>query len=782
MSNQHRDSELVPVSTLREEARETSGLTSALLLDYVEQAAGRDAMLEVLRRCGLEQCEDELRDENSWFSWETKIALFEATAQVLDDPDFLRGLAAHALDSNVAGGLKVALRTLGSPQFVLRNIVRANARFVRSHVLEVVELKDGHGVLRFTAIDERRRYHRLDCDYTSGLLAMIPQLFGLPPATVSHAQCAAEGADACLFELHWVDRARIAARVALGGATLGVMALSAFVLPVAVPFAGAGAAAVGMLLARERYRHHRDQWRHLQRQVEDSEEVAQRLFASLQDLVSDLRLEEVIAKVTRNAQAAVGGRDFLLLVRDGERLACQGSVGLPPSGIAAVEAWANASRRALETSLLIDDVGALPALAPLAGLENPLCSLASAPLNRAGESFGLLVALGGQQETFLPRDVSVLESYAAQVAIALSNAHLYQNERSLAAHDPLTGLLNHGSFHDAMDAEIERCAAEQLHSSLILIDLDNFKQVNDEDGHAAGDRLLRSAALALSETCRREDLAFRIGGDEFALLLPRLTESEASGVASRVCEAIAGLDPRMGASAGVAGISASGSDKNAVLADADRRLYAVKHGDSRVSRIRRGIGAGSSATAETIDVLTGVLELHHPATAEHCAAVSELAAAVADRLGCDVDTRELVVHTALMHDLGKVATPSDLLDRPRQPTDEEWTVLRRHPRDGAALLLRAGAPERLVESVRASRERWDGAGYPDGLAAEAIPLAARIVAVCDAFDAITGGRPHRPARSRSEATAELRRCAGSQFDPVAVDVVVAAISSLPRAA
>src|SRR5205807_7577748 len=139
----------------------------------------------------------------------------------------------------------------------------------------------------------------------------------------------------------------------------------------------------------------------------------------------------------------------------------------------------------LEQSLLLDDVTRLPGVGRLVELDNPLCSLASAPLNSVGESFGLLVALGGQQQTFLPRDMSVLESYAAQVAIALSNARLYQNERSLAARDPLTGLLNHRSFQEAIDAELDRCARENFHSSVVLIDLDHFKQVNDEDGHAA---------------------------------------------------------------------------------------------------------------------------------------------------------------------------------------------------------------------------------------------------------------------------------------------------------
>jgi GAF domain-containing protein len=255
------------------------------------------------------------------------------------------------------------------------------------------------------------------------------------------------------------------------------LAAGALLLPVALPFVGIAGAIVGGLLVRERSCSRREQLRHLQREVDDSEEVTERLLASLQDVVSDLRLEEVIAKVTRNAQVSVGGRDFLLLVRESDVLACQSSSDLPPGAVTAVEAWANGSPRVLERSLLLDDVTRLPALTPLGELDNPLCSLASAPLHAHGESIGLLVALGGQRRTFLPRDVTVRESYAAQVAIALSNARLYQNERSLAARDPLSGLLNHRRFHEAVDAELARCASEQFHSSLVLIDLDHFKRV-----------------------------------------------------------------------------------------------------------------------------------------------------------------------------------------------------------------------------------------------------------------------------------------------------------------
>ena len=268
----------------------------------------------------------------------------------------------------------------------------------------------------------------------------------------------------------------------VAGAVTSALAFTASLTldPAALPVAAGVAALSAAFIVEGRWRWRRNQCRHLQRQIDDSEDVNQRLFESLQDLVSDLRLEEVVAKVTRHAQAAVGGKDFLLLVREGDGLICQSSSELPGGTVAAVETWANGTPQALTGTMLIDDVCTVEALAQLSDLADPLCSLASAPLTRAGEPFGLLVSLGGQQQTF-------------------------------AAHDPLTGLLNHRSFHEALDAELARCERERSVSSLVLIDLDHFKQVNDEDGHASGDRVLRAAARTLSEVCRRDDRAFRIG-------------------------------------------------------------------------------------------------------------------------------------------------------------------------------------------------------------------------------------------------------------------------------
>lgn len=758
---------------MRGQPREASGVTSALLLAYLDRMGGPDAVAEVLRRCGLSASEAELRDENCWFSWQTKIALFEATAHVLDDPGFLVAMAAMALDLKVAGGLKVALRTLGSPQLVYRSIVRANARFNGSHAMELISIGRGQARTRFVDISGKRRFHRLDCEYSAAMLSIVPELFGLPRAQLTHLDCVGDGADSCVYELRWREHVSVGRRVlAAGLGSAAALTASALLFPAAVPAAGAVAVVSAGVLFREEIRRRQGAWRQLQREAEDNADVAQRLFASLQDLVSDLQLEEVLSKVTRNAQAAVGGREFALLVREGDGFICQNTSGLPTGSTAALEAWANANGRVPEQCVVIDDVTTVPALACLADSSMSLCSLASAPLTFFGDTGGLLVALGTQSHTFLPRDVEVLQSFASQVAIALNNARRYHVTKTQADSDPLTGLLNHRSFHDAVD----RALAERDgpgSACVVLIDLDNFKRINDEDGHGGGDRLLRAAAAALADACRRGDLAFRVGGDEFALLLAGLDEEAAAAVARRTCAAIAALDPRLGASAGLV-VLGQDSTKDSLLEQADQRLYAAKRdGRSAV----RGTDGSTATTQVAVDVLVAALESHHTATAGHCVDVSELSARVAARLGASPTERELVRQAALLHDLGKLAIPPEILSKAGPLEPHEWDIVRTHPDRGAEILLRAPGLEGLAAAVRASHERWDGGGYPNGLAGREIPFAARVVAACDAYDAMVAERPCSPALPPEAAVAELHECAGSQFDPDVVATLVAELSS-----
>ncbi len=768
-----------PRASLLGDARETSGVTTALLLAYLERAGGHTAVAAVLDRCGLAACEAELREESGWVSWNTKVALFEAAAAVLDTPDFVESMASFALDAGVGAGVKIALRALGSPRLVYRSIVRANARFNRSHAIELVSLDRAQARLRFLDLTDARRFHPLDCRYSAEMLRVVPMLFGLPRAQLRHISCAGDGAELCEYELHWREQSSLGRR-ALGTAGLSLAALAGTLtlLPAAVPeVIGAATAASGLIAVAELRRQRRSA-EALQREVDDHAALTERLFDGLHDLVSDLRLEEVIAKVTRHAQAAVGGREFALLVRDGERFAAQSSSGLPASTLQALEAWCAAEPRVAERGLVLEDLSTLPTLAELAHGPAPLRCLASAPLQFVGESLGALIALEGQARTFLPRDLEVLQSFATQVAIAVHNARRYHITKTQADIDALTGLLNHRSFHEALEAAI--AVPGPGRGCLVLLDLDNFKQVNDEDGHGAGDAVLRSVAAALTAGCREDDLAFRVGGDEFALLLPGLEERAAVAVAARVCTAIAELDPRLGACAGVAEL-ASGLEKGDVMRRADALLYRAKRERPEVGQ-RTAVSSGGAARV-TVDVLTATLALHHAPTATHCDRVAELSERVAERLGAEPLECLLVHQAALLHDLGKLAVPAETLDRPGPLSPAEWTVMRRHPERAAELIVRVPGLAALAETVRTSHERLDGSGYPAGLRGAEISRPARVVAVCDAFCSMTEPRPYRRPRSQDATLRELSADGGRRFDATIVAALADELASrAPRAA
>jgi diguanylate cyclase (GGDEF)-like protein len=221
----------------------------------------------------------------------------------------------------------------------------------------------------------------------------------------------------------------------------------------------------------------------------------------------------------------------------------------------------------------------------------PLRSLCAAPLVYRDRKLGVLVALANGQHSFLPHEVSLLQSYAAQAAIALTNAHLYETQKALARRDPLTELENHRQFHEAVGSELERCRRHGGRVSVALFDLDSFKSVNDTRGHAHGDRVLLAAARALDSTSRSSDRAFRVGGDEFALVLPDQSAAEGAALADRAAAAMAAVDPALTVSFGVAEFPAHGPAKDDLLERADGELYAMK----------RGAEAGRAVVPEVLD-------------------------------------------------------------------------------------------------------------------------------------------------------------------------------------
>jgi diguanylate cyclase (GGDEF)-like protein/PAS domain S-box-containing protein len=326
-----------------------------------------------------------------------------------------------------------------------------------------------------------------------------------------------------------------------------------------------------------------------------------------------------------------------------------------------------------------------------------------------------------------------------------------------ALHDPLTGLANRRS----LVADLERGIAQATPTRpllLALFDLDGFKTYNDTYGHPAGDALLTRLARRLASELGETATAYRVGGDEFCVLS---TAEDPHGLPELAAQALAeqGEGFTVTASHGSVLLPIEASSATEALREADRRMYARKSLDSR-----------SSAGRQSADVLLRILSERSPALGVHLDEVTALCNAVAERLGMPEADRSPLLQAASLHDVGKAAIPDEILNKPGPLNDEEWAFMRRHTLIGERILSAAPALSRAARLVRWSHERFDGAGYPDCLAGSAIPLASRIIAVCDAYDAMVSERPYKDRIEARLARDELRRCAGKQFDPEVVEV------------
>ena len=346
----------------------------------------------------------------------------------------------------------------------------------------------------------------------------------------------------------------------------------------------------------------------------------------------------------------------------------------------------------------------------------------------------------------------------------------------LALTDPLTGLGNHRHFHERLQRELLRAEEEDRSLTLCFIDVDDFKKVNDRFGHPSGDRVLSQVAGRL----RQGGEAFRLGGDEFALLLADHDEATALAAANSIVERVAALDldhiGRVTVSAGLATFPLQGHGRDELIRLADSALYwAKEHGKNRVRLPRPAVvelaelkrladGPDKAARYRAAASLAKAVDARDAYTGSHSSRVGDLAARVAKRIGLDPEHVELTRLAGSLHDLGKLAIPEEILRKPGSLTDSEWLVLERHPQIGFRMLDSLGV-DPVADLVLHHHERWDGAGYPDRLAGEAIPLGARIILVADAYDAMTTDRIYQTKRSHHAALTELRRCAGSQFDP-----------------
>jgi diguanylate cyclase (GGDEF)-like protein/PAS domain S-box-containing protein len=367
-----------------------------------------------------------------------------------------------------------------------------------------------------------------------------------------------------------------------------------------------------------------------------------------------------------------------------------------------------------------------------------------------------------------------------------------------ALHDSLTDLPNHGALVEALNTDLARARRFRRHCAVLFLDIDHFKAINDTCGHQDGDAVLRAFATIVLSNLRATDTIGRWGGEEFMAVLPETDLAGAMLVAERRRIAVAGhgFPTRDGrhatCSIGVAVFPDDGENRDDLIGAADRAMYAAKRlgrnqvraaNEQTTLALENLVGASGSrddsALVGTIEALAALVQVRDRYTGQHNHEVAQLAVQLAVSLHLEAPQVRLVEITGRLHDVGKVAVPDAVLQKPGRLSAEEWALIHTHPGVGAEVINHIPALRLVAPLIRAHHEHWDGSGYPDGLAGDAIPLGARIVAVADAFGAMTTNRPYRDACSPLLALAELRRYAGTQFDPEVVTALEHQLTARP---
>jgi diguanylate cyclase (GGDEF)-like protein len=347
------------------------------------------------------------------------------------------------------------------------------------------------------------------------------------------------------------------------------------------------------------------------------------------------------------------------------------------------------------------------------------------------------------------------------------NLRMAQRSRREAVTDSLTGLGNRRRLMLELREALQTCTHDRPRV-LLTFDLDGFKRYNDTFGHPAGDALLGRLGARLQAAVTAYGSAYRLGGDEFcALVSARPEETEPIAALAGLALTENGRGFSITTSCGSVALPDEADDEIIALQIADERLYADK-----------GVRRREREGQQTTEVLKRVLQEREPRLDEHLDGVAALARPLGARFGLTADEIDVMARAAELHDIGKLAVPDSIMRKTSELDGFETALMQQHTLIGERILGAAAALRPVAKVVRSTHERYDGKGYPDGLAGEEIPLGARIVAVCDAYDVMTSGRPYQAPVSHDAAIHELHRCAGGQFDPVIVEAFCEEIASL----
>ncbi len=386
------------------------------------------------------------------------------------------------------------------------------------------------------------------------------------------------------------------------------------------------------------------------------------------------------------------------------------------------------------------------------------------------------------------QDMELISNIANQAGIIIENAQLYTHAKIKANTDELTGLYNHRHFHERLDQEITRNTRFGGTFSLIMMDVDLFKSYNDIYGHLAGDNVLRKVGEYIGNSIRGIDLAFRYGGEEFTVILPSTQIEDAYKVAERIRKTIESKSSLKAMpitiSLGISNWPSDGIMKEEIIGRADEALYLAKQlgrnrtcmsTDNKEQHDTQLISAELRSNPKALSIiyaLAATVDAKDSYTYGHSRKVSEYAIAIAESMKLPNEKIDSIRSAGLLHDIGKIGVPDYILNKNTFLDSDENQLIQRHPKIGAEILKHVIDLVNCIPAILHHHERYDGTGYPSGLAAEKIPVEARILSVADAYDAMISLRPYRRQLSLQEAIDELKSCSGTQFDPVIVNTFI----------
>jgi len=478
-------------------------------------------------------------------------------------------------------------------------------------------------------------------------------------------------------------------------------------------------------------------------------------------------------------------------------------------------------------------------------------SVLALPVFYAEQLHGVLYVETAEPTDFSDEDVRLLHTLADLISVALHNALTLQKAQEQAITDGLTGVKTHRYLMEALSGEWKRATRASRHFSLVLIDLDRFKFVNDFYGHLEGDLVLHRVGQILEQNCRSSDVVARYGGDEFVILMPETSAPQAVQIAEKlrpaICEDPLLREKTITASFGIASFPIHGSTPQELIQVADASMYISKHeggnivstadhcdaaeskkwkrdvleaylgvtlkrlfatGPEAFNEIRERLhqfaaslspaelepersGNGHSETEglfgevppaliDTVTSLALAIDSKDHYTQGHSQKVAAYAALIADAMGLKEEEIGEIRLGALLHDIGKVGIPEEILGKRGPLNPDEWEKMKEHVLYGDRMLEPLQTISRIRKMVCHHHEMFDGSGYPNGLVGDQIPIGSRIIAIADAYDTITSERIYKKARTPAAAFEELERCAGSQFDPELVRLFIETVQHLPQ--